>query len=66
VKIYIYEFPGSYLGGHAVVYAKSEEQAFLMLKEEMKSVFPEQAPKIKNVFLLDSDPAIIYYDDGDY
>lgn len=65
MNIYVYDFSGSYLGGRSVVLAKSEDEASKLLLEEMKSVFPDQIPTLKETFSCEI-PAVVYYDDGDY
>jgi len=66
MNIYIYEFPGSYLGGNAVVYAESEIEAYGTLLQEMRSVYPDDKPELKKTILLSRSPEVIYYTDGDY
>lgn len=64
VSIYIVRYPGSYLGGKAVVRSYDEKSAWECLKENYESLEPmDQCTFTK----ISADTiGVLYNDDGDY
>ena len=64
MKLYHVIYSGVWLGGKAVVLAKSRKGALRQVREHSKTVGPENM-EVKEVFGLDK-PVVVYNDNGDY
>ena len=61
--IYVIKYPGSWMGGNAVVVADSQQEAYDMLKENNHSLDPIHECTITPTLYL---PGVIYNWDGEY
>lgn len=65
MKLWLISYDGVYLGGSAVVWAHTADEAIETLRKDPRAFGAEKA-EAKELKLLDDTPTIIYHDDGDY
>ena len=63
-KVYVFSFDSMWLGGTAVVIAKSEEEGLELLEKEHGK--PISKNKLYEVKVLDTKTGVKYYYNGDY
>ena len=63
-KIFIGVFKSGWLGGHAIIEARNEDEALKYLNERHFKKLKKEDVKFRQ--REPEDGAIIYYDDGDY
>jgi hypothetical protein len=69
MRCFLIHYDGLYLGGNAVVFAESQEQAMQLLRADDKTRRLHGIPVIQNASVIEADPTksgVAYHDDGDY
>jgi len=64
MKAYVIQYRGLWMGGTAVVIAKSKKKALQLVENDPSTVAFEE-PEITDIIELDK-PKILYNDNGDY